>query len=148
MNLAEKSTNVFIEEIKLCFYHKHLLTCTANKRIPVYPKPMKKYCLTLDLKDDADLIAEYEEQHKAIWPEITDSITTAGITHMEIYRLGTRLFMIIEADESFNFSKKAAMDAGNAKVQQWENLMWKYQQPIKGALAGEKWVLMDKIFQL
>jgi L-rhamnose mutarotase len=134
--------------INLCFYHKHLLTCTTNKRIAAHPKPMKKYCLTLDLKDDADLIAQYEEQHKAIWPEIRDSITTAGITNMEIYRLGTRLFMIIEADESFNFSKKAAMDAGNAKVQQWENLMWKYQQPIKGALAGEKWVLMDKIFQL
>jgi len=109
---------------------------------------MKKYCLTLDLKDDADLIAEYEEQHKAIWPEIVDSIASAGITKMEIYRLGTRLMMIIEAEENFSFSKKAAMDAGNAKVQQWENLMWKYQQPIKGALAGEKWVLMDKIFQL
>lgn len=116
--------------------------------MPAYPKPMKKYCLTLDLKDDADLIAEYEEQHKTIWPEIIDSITAAGITNMEIYRLGTRLFMIIEAEEGFTFSKKAAMDEGNTKVQEWEDLMWKYQQPIKGALAGEKWVLMDKIFQL
>jgi L-rhamnose mutarotase len=125
-----------------------LLTCITNKRIAAHPKPMKKYCLTLDLKDDADLIAEYEEQHKAIWPEIRDSIAMAGITHMEIYRLGTRLVMILEAEENFTFSKKAAMDAGNAKVQQWEDLMWKYQQPIKGALAGEKWVLMDKIFHL
>lgn len=116
--------------------------------MPAYPKPMKKYCLTLDLKDDADLIAEYEEQHKTIWPEIIDSIIAAGITNMEIYRLGTRLFMIIEAEEVFTFSKKAAMDEGNTKVQEWEDLMWKYQQPIKGALAGEKWVLMDKIFQL
>lgn len=110
--------------------------------------PMKKYCLTLDLKDNSDLIAEYEEHHKAVWPEITDSITASGITNMEIYRLGTRLFMIIEAGADFSFSKKSAMDAGNTKVQQWEDLMWKYQQPIKGALAGEKWVLMDKIFQL
>ncbi|MET3981332.1 L-rhamnose mutarotase [Mucilaginibacter sp. UYP27] len=110
--------------------------------------PMKKYCLTLNLKDDEDLIAQYEEHHKAVWPEILDSITASGITNMEIYRLGTKLVMIVEANAGFSFSKKAAMDAGNAKVQEWEDLMWKYQQPIKGAFAGEKWVLMDKIFQL
>jgi L-rhamnose mutarotase len=109
---------------------------------------MKKFCLTLNLKDDDDLIAEYEEHHKAIWPEIVDSITSSGITNMEIYRQGTRLVMLIEANADFTFSKKAAMDADNPKVQEWEDLMWKYQQPIKGALAGEKWVLMDKIFQL
>ena len=112
------------------------------------PQAMKKYCLTLDLKDDADLIDEYEERHHAIWPEIRESITSSGITHMEIYRLGTRLVMVIEANDSFSFSKKAAMDAGNAKVQEWEDLMWRYQQPVKGALAGQKWVLMDKIFKL
>jgi L-rhamnose mutarotase len=109
---------------------------------------MRKYCLTLDLIDDDELIAEYEAQHKAIWPQITDSIKDSGIINMEIYRRGTRLFMIIEANDEFDFSKKAAMDAGNPKVQEWEELMWKYQQPIKGATAGEKWVLMDKIFQL
>jgi L-rhamnose mutarotase len=109
---------------------------------------MKKYCLTLDLIDDNELIAEYEAQHKAIWPQITDSIKDSGIINMEIYRRGTRLFMIIEANDEFDFSEKAAMDAGNAKVQEWEELMWKYQQPVKGAPAGEKWVLMDKIFQL
>ncbi|RYU85919.1 L-rhamnose mutarotase [Mucilaginibacter terrigena] len=109
---------------------------------------MKKYCLTLNLIDDEDLIAEYEAHHQAIWPEIVDSITGSGITNMEIYRLGTRLCMLIEASDDFTFSRKAAMDASNTKVQAWEDMMWKYQQPIKGALAGEKWVLMDKIFQL
>ncbi|QHS55708.1 L-rhamnose mutarotase [Mucilaginibacter sp. 14171R-50] len=109
---------------------------------------MKKYCLTLDLIDDEELITEYEAHHQNIWPEIKDSITSSGITNMEIYRLGTRLCMLIEANNDFTFSKKAAMDADNQKVQEWEDLMWKYQQPIKGALAGEKWVLMDKIFQL
>lgn len=109
---------------------------------------MKKFCLTLDLKDDTELITEYEDHHRAVWPEILESIAASGITNMEIYRHGTRLFMIIVAEESFSFSGKASMDAGNAKVQEWEDLMWKYQQPIKGALAGEKWVLMDKIFQL
>jgi|SRR6185503_961636 len=109
---------------------------------------MKKYCLTLDLKDDPALIAEYEQYHVAIWPEIHKSITESGITNMEIYRHDNRLFMIMETDESFSFEQKGAMDAANPKVQEWEDLMWKYQQPLKNAANGEKWVLMSKIFQL
>jgi L-rhamnose mutarotase len=109
---------------------------------------MNKYCLTLDLKDDPALIAEYEKYHTAIWPEIHKSITGAGITNMEIYRHDTRLFMIMETGDSFSFEKKAGMDAVNPKVQEWENLMWNYQQPLKNAAKGEKWVLMNKIFEL
>ena len=109
---------------------------------------MKRYCLTLDLKDDASLIAEYEAHHKAVWPEILESITTSGIVDMQIYRFDTRLCMIMETSDDFTFEQKVAMDAGNQKVQEWEDLMWAYQQPVKGTLAGQKWVLMDKIFQL
>jgi L-rhamnose mutarotase len=109
---------------------------------------MNRYCLTLDLKDDVALIAEYEKYHTAIWPEIHKSITASGITNMEIYRYDTRLFMIMETDESFSFEKKAGMDADNPKVQEWENLMWNYQQPLKNVAKGEKWVIMNKIFQL
>jgi L-rhamnose mutarotase len=109
---------------------------------------MNKYCLTLDLKDDPDLIAEYEKYHISVWPEIHKSITGSGIINMEIYRFDTRLFMIMETDDSFSFEKKADMDASNPKVQEWETLMWNYQQPLKNAVKGEKWVLMDKIFQL
>ncbi|BAU52637.1 L-rhamnose mutarotase [Mucilaginibacter gotjawali] len=109
---------------------------------------MKKYCLTLDLKDDPALIAEYEKYHEAIWPEIHESITSSGITNMEIYRFDNRLFMIMEVDDTFSFEKKGAADAANPKVQEWETLMWKYQQPLKNALKGEKWVLMNKIFKL
>ena len=109
---------------------------------------MKRYCLTLDLKNDAQLIAEYEAYHKDIWPEIRKSILDSGITNMEIYRLGDRLMMIMETDDTFSFERKAAMDTGNTKVQEWETLMWKFQQPLKNAKPGEKWVLMDKIFEL
>ncbi|MDN5289239.1 MAG: L-fucose mutarotase [Mucilaginibacter sp.] len=107
-----------------------------------------RYCLTLDLVDDQDLIAGYEKYHESVWPEILKSITDSGITHMAIYRFDVRLFMIMDTDDSFSFERKAAMDATNAKVQEWETLMWKYQQPVKNALKGEKWVLMNKIFTL
>lgn len=109
---------------------------------------MHKYCLTLDLKDDIALIAEYEKYHTAVWPEIIESIKGSGITNMEIYRYDTRLFMIMETDDTFSFEEKAKADAANDKVQEWESLMWNYQEPLKKAMKGEKWVLMNKIFQL
>lgn len=109
---------------------------------------MKRYCLALDLKDDPELIVAYEEYHKNVWPEIIDSIKGSGIEQMDIYRAGNRLFMIMEVNDSFSFERKAALDHANPKVQQWEQLMWKYQQQLPFARQGEKWVLMEKIFSL
>ncbi|MEJ7556740.1 MAG: L-rhamnose mutarotase [Pedobacter sp.] len=109
---------------------------------------MKRYCLALDLVDDPALIKEYEHMHAAVWPEIQKSITSAGIDLMEIYRFGTRLFMIMEVNDAFSFEKKDVMDQENEKVQEWEQLMWKYQQSVPGAKPGEKWVIMNKIFEL
>lgn len=108
----------------------------------------RRYCLTLDLKNDPVLIAEYRRYHEKIWPEITQSIKAAGIADMEIYLLGTRLFMIMEVHEGFSFAGKAQADRSNPKVQQWEDLMWRFQQPLPGAKPGEKWQLMQRIFQL
>jgi L-rhamnose mutarotase len=109
---------------------------------------MERLCLALDLKNDPVLIAEYEAYHREIWPEIKKSITDSGIEHMEIYRIMDRLFMIMEVNESFSGAKKDAADAANPKVQEWEALMWKYQQALPVAKPGEKWVKMDKIFSL
>ena len=107
-----------------------------------------RYCFALDLKNDNSLIAEYETYHQKVWPEILDSIKSAGITEMEIYRVFNRLFMIMETEENFSFEKKNQMDESNSKVQEWENLMWKYQEAIPGGRPGEKWILMQKIFNL
>lgn len=107
-----------------------------------------RYALALDLKDDPALIAEYERYHERIWPEIDASIRESGITNMEIYRIGNRLFMLMETDDTFSFARKAAADAANPKVQEWEELMWQYQQALPMAKPGEKWLLMEKIFQL
>lgn len=109
---------------------------------------MKRYCLALDLVNDPELIAAYEQHHQQVWPEILDSIRDAGVIDMEIYRAGNRLFMIMEVSEGFSFEAKAAADAANPKVQEWEALMWNYQQAIPSAAPGEKWVLMDRIFSL
>ncbi|MBO9660531.1 MAG: L-rhamnose mutarotase [Chitinophagaceae bacterium] len=109
---------------------------------------MKRFTLTLDLIDDDKKISEYEKHHEAVWPEILQSIRQSGIEQMEIYRFGNRLFMIIDSSDEFTFEKKAAADASNAKVQEWEELMWNYQQSIPGSKPGEKWMLMKEIFRL
>src|SRR2546423_15702743 len=109
---------------------------------------MKRYSLALDLKDDPKLIREYEEYHKKVWPEIIQSIKDSGIISMEIYRYNNRLFMIMEVDDRFSFEKKAEADLNNQKVVEWEELMWKYQKPLPGSKEGEKWKLMEKIFEL
>jgi len=108
----------------------------------------RRYCLALDLKNDRQLIAEYRRYHEEIWPEITESIKDSGIEDLEIYLLGTRLFMIMEVNDSFSFADKAEADRRNPKVQEWETLMWQFQTPLPQARPGEKWILMERIFKL
>ncbi|MEL1240763.1 L-rhamnose mutarotase [Flavobacterium flavipallidum] len=109
---------------------------------------MQKYCLFLDLHEDRELIEEYKLLHQDVWPEIIASIKNAGITNLDIYNVGNRLCMFIEADADFSFEKKGKMDAENEKVQEWESLMWKFQKALPQAKEGEKWLLADKIFEL
>ncbi len=107
-----------------------------------------RYFLALDLKDDPALIAEYERLHERLRPEIEQSIREAGIVNMEIYRVGNRLFMGMDTDDTFSFAAKAAADAANPAVQEWETFVWQYQQALPFAKPGEKWVLMNQIFAL
>jgi L-rhamnose mutarotase len=108
----------------------------------------RRYCLTLDLKDDPELIAEYRRYHEHIWPEIAKGISDSGVEDMEIYLLGTRMFMIMQVDEQFSFAAKDEADRSNPKVQEWEQLMRKFQKPLPHAKPGEKWLLMERIFTL
>ena len=109
---------------------------------------MKTFYLALDLVDDPIRIQEYEAHHQKVAPEILKSITDSGITNMILYRTGNRLFMIIEAEDHFDFEEKAKMDASNPKVQTWEALMDTYQQRLPWSDPNEKWVLMKEIFNL
>ena len=106
-----------------------------------------RFCLALDLRDDPQLIAAYEAHHRAVWPEILASLRRSGILSMEIYRLRTRLVMIVEAADDFSFERKAAADQADPRVQDWEALMWTYQQAVPGGPPAVKWQLMDRIFE-
>jgi L-rhamnose mutarotase len=111
---------------------------------------MKTYCLALDLHDDPDLIAEYKRYHQPekVWPEVVTHIRSQGVISEEIYLLGTRMVMVLRTVEDFSFDAKAVADQANPKMRAWEELMWKYQKRIPDAKPEEKWVLMEKIFEL
>ncbi|HRN55409.1 MAG TPA: L-rhamnose mutarotase [Agriterribacter sp.] len=109
---------------------------------------MKRYCLAVDLKNDPAVIAEYKKIHRDIWPDIRERIKADGITNMDIYLTGNRLFMIMEVNDDFSFERKSASDAADPRVQEWEDFMWTFQQALPWAKPGEKWVMMEKIFEL
>ena len=108
----------------------------------------QRFCLALDLVDDPALIAEYQRLHQRIWPEIAHHLRHEGVLDMQIWRLGTRLFMVMETAPAFDSEAKAAADSADPAVIAWEDLMDRYQQRLPWAPADVKWVGAERIFAL
>lgn len=108
----------------------------------------QQHILLLDLKDDSELIAAYEDWHRKVWPGLLQGIHASGIREMKIFRAGNRLVMWMETAEDFDFSKKATADANDPLVQEWEKLMDQFQQRLPFAAPGQKWVRAESIFSL
>jgi len=125
-----------------------VVRCLRPKSRVCTGEGMPRHCLTLDLQNDPAKIAEYKRYHEKIWPEIRDSLFSAGVTQMEIYLLGTRMFMIMDVTEDFSFEKKAQMDSANPKVLEWEALMANFQAVPEGANPVRRWQPMEKVFDL
>lgn len=112
--------------------------------------PTKRYCQTLDLKDDPKLIEEYVKYHSREhhWPVINEGIRSVGILEMEIYLLGNRLFMIVETPLDFEWDKAFAKLGTLPKQEEWEEFVAVFQDTLPGFSSSEKWQLMDQIFNL
>ena len=109
-----------------------------------------RYCKTLVLKDDAQLIEDYKKVHApgAAWPEITQGMKEVGIIDMEIYIYGTRLFMIMDTVADFDHDKAMAELATKPRQSEWEAYVSRFQQTSAEATADEKWQLMERIYKL
>ena len=108
-----------------------------------------RHCLMLDLRDDPGLIKEYEDRHRVIWPEVAAHLRSQGVTGMQIYRLGTRLCMVMDTDDAvFDAERMAHATATDPRLIAWEDLMWRFQAPTPWTPAGVKWVAAEPIFDL
>lgn len=112
--------------------------------------PTKRYCQTMQLKDDAELIRKYREVHdkEHFWDEIRQGIKAVGILEMEIYILGNRLFMIVDAPADFNWDEAMARLATLPRQQEWEDYVASFQDCAAGATSDEKWQMMERMFNL
>lgn len=110
----------------------------------------KRYCKTLELRNDPQLISDYKKVHApgATWPEISQGMREVGILDMEIYLLGTRLFMIMDTVTDFDHDRAMDQLAGKPRQSEWEAYVSRFQQTSADATADEKWQLMERIYKL
>lgn len=109
---------------------------------------MKQFARTLDLKDDPQLIAQYEEHHQRVWPEVLAAIKNVGIVEMKIFRAGTRMFMLMETTDEYDEAAAAQYLSKDPKSIEWEALMDNFQKPVPGAAKDVKWLPMTCCFEL
>lgn len=123
---------------------------TEGYKVRPFSQPVKRYCQTMDLRDNPDLISEYRRRHSEgeAWQEIIDGIRSVGILEMEIYILGTRLFMIVETPLEFDWDTAMARLAKMPRQQEWEEYMAMFQNCAKDATSDEKWQMMERMFYL
>lgn len=108
-----------------------------------------RHCLALDLKDDPALIAEYEAFHRDVWPEVLTHLRAHGVRELEIFRLGTRMVMLMDTDDAvFDPARMAEAERDNPRIAEWEALMWRFQAPTPWTPEGAKWTPMTMIFRL
>ncbi len=119
-------------------------------KVKIHTCPVKRFCQTLDLKDNPQMIAEYVNRHSKAeaWPEIREGIRSVGILEMEIYILGTRLFMIVETPLDFEWDEAMAKLATLPRQEEWEKCVEAFQVCMPGETSGQKWKLMDRMFYL
>ena len=123
---------------------------TEGYKVQKYHVPVKRYCQTMDLKDDPNLIAEYIKRHSEseAWPEIRAGIREVGILEMEIYILGNRLFMIVETPLDFDWDSAMERLAHLPRQAEWEDCVARFQECAPGSTSSQKWKLMERMFYL
>ena len=110
---------------------------------------MPRFGLTLNLKDDPEFIEKYMTYHRNVWPEVLDSVREVGITRMDIYLLGNRLFMAIETVDDFDpahdFPRYLEL---HPRCREWDELMRNFQERVPEAKPDEWWATMERVFEL
>ena len=115
-----------------------------------YDKPVKRFVQTMELRDDPELIALYRKAHseEECWKEIVEGIRAVGILEMELYILGTRLVMIVDAPADFNWDEAMSRLATLPRQAEWEQSVARFQKCAEEQRSDEKWQMMERMFHL
>ena len=110
---------------------------------------MKTYAMALDLIDDPEVIEEYKEHHRHVWPEVKQGLEKIGISEMKIFLTGCRLFMFLRTEDEFDLKKDfQSYTDTSPRARMWDDLMRNLQQKIPSAKIGDWWVPMEEVFNL
>lgn len=110
----------------------------------------KRYVQTLVLNSDEEAREQYIKYHSKEynWKEIREGIKEVGILEMEIYILGNRLVMIVDALEDFDWTSSMARLATLPRQAEWEAFVSQFQGCSPDATSDEKWQMMERMFYL
>jgi len=110
---------------------------------------MKELAFALDLKDDPEIIAEYVDYHKKVWPEIMRGMAAVGVLGQNIYLIGNRLFMVLQVADDFDYRRDFAdyLEA-TPRAKEWDALMHGYQQLVPWVKEGDWWAPMERVYDL
>jgi len=106
----------------------------------------KSIAQVLDLKDDPEIIAKYEEYHRNVWPEVIDALTGIGIERMEIFRSGNHLFMYCTVPDEFDPRRDFQGYTESKRAEEWNDQMSTFQQKVPEATETDWWCPMSLAF--
>lgn len=109
---------------------------------------MKSYGLTLCLRNDPKKIEEYVEYHRNVWPAVLNQIKAVGITQMEIFLRGTRMFMYVQTTDDFDPARDWPRAGAGEVPEKWNRAMRELQERAPEANEDEWWAFMDEVFDL
>lgn len=101
---------------------------------------MPRYAFRLSIQPDR--VAEYDEAHRHVWPDLLSLFKEAGLRRYSIFRDGTELFLYVEADD---FRASWAMIENHPVNLRWQQAM----RPFFGedrSRKGANLELLDEIF--
>ena len=107
---------------------------------------MKRFAQTVLLKDDPEVIRQYEAYHANPWPEVIAGTRSVGVQRVFIYRFGRQLFMFMETVDDFDLERDMPKYTAHPRAREWDTLMSSFQEPVAGAPAGATWVLMTEVY--
>ncbi len=104
---------------------------------------MPRFAFRLRIK--ATAIAEYDESHRKVWPELLAKLKEVGISDYSIFRRGQDLVLVMRVEHF-----EAAWDALDRDPVnlRWQQEMSRIFEPVADLKPGERFAMMQEVFYL